>query len=403
MRWRFPFALSPAEAEERAATLRNIDAWWEEFAAASSDMLGAFAREREFDFADFMLRAFSNRVHPGVMWEFGPAPDGHALAFSGEADRWLAPLVDVILARAPRVESFTFTHGRAPQDWAWAQAAVAGRTGGAIPPGVKVAIDPDEGIVGLTWQLAPGESADEGTTSRVFVATEALLGEAVLDTWIGPIEVVPAPNPGWFARFRSKGIDPDFIPSEGLKDAVDARIRKLQSDLPPRPLDETILGEGGTVFKLTPAAPPELEGRSDLFVAVTRLPQLWKACHRGRPFSSTRHSRFGEIFAYVKIDGRQGLESTAWADRGEIEDALSEALAAGGLGAVFGGGTGHVYSYIDLVLARPDEAIAVIRAFLQAGRICTNAWILFFDATLSAEWVGVWDHTPSPPRQQPQA
>jgi len=50
--------------------------------------------------------------------------------------------------------------------------------------------------------------------------TEALLGEHVLDTWIGPIDVVPAPELRWFARLRGKAPRPSAEPVESSTGGV---------------------------------------------------------------------------------------------------------------------------------------------------------------------------------------
>ena len=68
-------------------------------------------------------------------------------------------------------------------------------------------------------------------------------------------------------------------------------------------------------------------------------------------------------------------------------------------GCVIGGGTGLRYSYIDLALADVDAAIPLITRRLRAGKIPRRTWLLFFDAPLAHEWIGIYGDTPVPPRQ----
>jgi len=80
-----------------------------------------------------------------------------------------------------------------------------------------------------------------------------------------------------------------------------------------------------------------------------------------------------------------------------VEDALDEALVGSQLGAVISGGTGRIYSYIDLALAEVRPAIAVIRDVLRKGNIPVRTWLLFHDGRWRNEWLGVWEDTPAPP------
>jgi hypothetical protein len=67
------------------------------------------------------------------------------------------------------------------------------------------------------------------------------------------------------------------------------------------------------------------------------------------------------------------------------------------VGAVLGGGTGLRYAYIDLALADISAALPVIRGCLRNLQIPKRSWLQFFDATLSQEWIGIYDDSPMPP------
>src|SRR5207302_9767222 len=122
-----------------------------------------------------------------------------------------------------------------------------------------------------------------------------------------------------------------------------------------------------------------------------------KATHRSAPFYSQRFSRCKETFAYVKLDGAHRRPGSQAEDRGAIEDALDAALARDGLGVHVGGGTGLRYSYIDLALTDLDRGVERARKVLRKQGVDERSWILFFDADLAAEWVGVYPETPPPP------
>ena len=404
MRWLFPIALSPAESTARDAKLADIDAWWAELAAAWPNIQASFRREGDFDVAAFVQRAFNGRVHPDLMWEFGPhAAGGDFLALCPESRRELTPLVDAALARAPAIDGLTLRRGRPPVGVKSADGMVRARAGGGLPARVHAALHDGGPLVAVTWELAPGEAVNDAARNRAFVATEAMLGEAVLDTWIGPIDVTGPPKAGWFARLLGKAPPPSAEPVETLAERVAALVADVQRALPAAPYGRELADADGALLQITRNGPPSSARRGDLFVAQSRVPTLAAALFSDALFASERHSAHGELFAYVKIAHDPADAGQEVAARSRYEDALFAALTAAGLGVPVGAGMGAGYAYIDLALTRPDDALAVIRATLQALGAPEQAWILFFDATLGDEWVGVWDHTPAPPADDDSA
>jgi hypothetical protein len=131
-------------------------------------------------------------------------------------------------------------------------------------------------------------------------------------------------------------------------------------------------------------------------VATSFGPEFWEAAELDPGFHSGRFARRG-TFCYLKIDGSEGLPNPKYADRGRIEDALNTALGEGQQGYVVAGGTGLLYSYIYLSLVDVQAAIPVVRAILQEAQISKRSWLLFLDAELSEEWIGMWDSSPTPP------
>jgi hypothetical protein len=90
-------------------------------------------------------------------------------------------------------------------------------------------------------------------------------------------------------------------------------------------------------------------------------------------------------------------ESQTGSSCGSIEDALNETLVPARAGCVIGGGTGLRHSCIDLALADVDAAVPLIKSRLRAGNTNRRAWLLFVDAPLVHEWIGVYDDSPAPP------
>jgi hypothetical protein len=226
---------------------------------------------------------------------------------------------------------------------------------------------------------------DEDGFNSAFVAAESLLGEEILDKWIGLIELTTSAE------------GKRFLPLERLKETVDALIASIIDQMPDRPCHEFPVEPGGAVFKREVEEMDDYPRKLDLLIATTMFPELWKSAHNDRSFYSQRFSRCGERFCYLKIDGRDGLDSDKFADRGDIEDALENALKEARVGCVIGGGTGLRYAYIDLALTDVLQASDIIRRVLRAGNIPRRSWLLFFDCEWEREWIGIWEDTPAPP------
>jgi hypothetical protein len=236
---------------------------------------------------------------------------------------------------------------------------------------------------------------DQDAVNAAFVATETLLGEDLLDRWIGAVAVA---GPDDDSRIRSSApIGRRPIGLDRLRETIQALISGMREQLPDRPQFERLGSAQWSVWKLDPGEAEDCFEQQDLIVVRSVNPDVWQAAHSGHLFFSERFSRCGETFCYVKLDGGAGLEATDFADKSAIEAALDQTLNPAGLGCVIGGGTGKRYSYIDLALMNRDTAIQAVQQVLRAGKVSRNAWIQFFDADLGAEWVGICNDSPPPP------
>jgi hypothetical protein len=402
MRWRFIDPSNREETAERAGTIMKIDSWWREFREKWDQVQAVFARKSDFDLAAWM-EAHLQAIDPRLMWEFGPAVhgSGHRLVITPESHHHLRPLVARILERAPAVEGWEFYEYRLPEDIATTRLTVDGRTGGDIRD-FKVRVERGEHHRIHLCYSSPSvsDANDQIALNAAFVATETLLGEECLNKWIGGIEVSPqAGNRGSGSLSRHGDQEsPRFYPLERLKETVEAVISSIRDQLPQRPHWEWIEEARWTLWELQPASDgDEYIGQADLIIGKSADPSMWLAAHSDALFFSERFSRCGETFCYVKIDGSEGLAADGFADKSEIEDALDAVLKSTRLGCHIGGGTGLRYSYIDLAVTDLDRAIAAIRQRLQAGNVPRRSWIQLFDASLDAEWVGIFEETPPPP------
>ncbi len=385
VRWRFPDAKDATEAQARTAIELRIAAWWRAFESTAPQLDAVFSRGAEWDLASWMNEHLG-AIDPALMWEFGPGlRGGHRLVITPEGEHHLRPLANAVLARAPALAGWEFYSYRLAEPLDQALSAIKGRTGIDFA-GFRASVQgtEDAGVDLVFWSNDVAALDPSVARSAAFVAAESLLGEEVLDGFVDVIDAAAGPAEG------------DRVELGALASAVAAKVESGRARLSPAPFAErTALG--GTIWKLRPAEKSDYPHQHDLFVGKSALPEMWTRAHSNRIFSSARFSRFGETFCFVKFDGSQGLDKEGFADKAAIEDALDAALVPAGLGAQVGGGTGLRYSYVDLALRDVGKAIPLIRETLRGGRVPVRSWLLFFDAALRDEWVGIWDESPAPP------
>lgn len=388
MRHRFADPKNAREARARKPVLAAIDRFWKAFARKTKQLDDLFSGRVSWDLPAWMATHLG-AVSQDLMWEYGPAlhGDGHRLVITSESEIGLRPLVDLVLARAPRLRGWEFLPHR-PRERASAVAGtVQARTGRALPE-MRVVVEPREDAIALRFAVAGCRGPrDAKALSAAWVAAETLLGEAAIETWVSAIEVEPLAK-----RAKRGAVEP-----AKLARAFDAAVRARRAALPKRRASRLGAGSSASLLEIEPRGEGDFPERSDGFVFVSSRPDLLVASTRPWVFDSARFSRFGERFAYVKIDGSKGLVGSKFEDREDIEQALDRALGPKKLGAVVGGGTGLRYSYVDLALADLDRGARAAAAALRAGRAPKRTWILFFDDSLREEWVGVYDDTPPPP------
>ena len=385
MRWIFAESANPAEMAYRNRTFGAIDAWWRAFQGKTTDLDALFHRKSEWDLPRWM-HDHLGAVDPGLMWEYGQAvrQPGHRLVITPEQRKWLRPVVRSLLERAPKIPGWEFYPHRLPEDAPMAIQMVQARVGvnvtgamisASVAPGRKIDLE----------YTFPQRLDEQTANQAAFVATETLMGEYVLDTWIGGIGVADG-QPGQRP-----------LPMERAQATVGALVRSIQDQLPQAKMHDLSVGSEWANIELSPEPADDYSGRSDLLVASTQSVELFRAAHCGMIFTSSCHSRFGEQFCYLKLDGSDVPREKFVDFRSQFEDQLDPALTQPGVGCCVGGGSGLRYSYIDLALTDVNAAIPIIRQVLASQRAPLRSWLLFFDDELSHEWVGIYATTPEPP------
>tara|TARA_R110002072_G_scaffold99678_1_gene219235 strand:- start:1026 stop:2144 length:1119 start_codon:yes stop_codon:yes gene_type:complete len=366
--------------------LEGIDRWWSAFESHCETIDQYFTRGVAFDVSAFMddhLKAIS----PELMWEFGRAKEkeGHRLVITPETERELRPLVRTLLQRAPALSRWEFYGHRLPEP-DMVEVMIEARVRRKVEEVKGRALRGENHRIDVEFYLPSLSDVDE-RSHAAFVAAETLFGEELLDEWIGVVESTEALGSA------------EWLGVEDLAREARAILQTIRESLPDRPCHEVSEEADWSMIELRPSEADDYPDQADLFIAKTMVMEMWRTAHDGSPFSSSRFSRLGETFCYLKLDGKEGIEEEGFEDKSQIEDALDRSLAAEGLGCCIGGGTGWRYSYIDLALTDLPSAIQVIKRVLRAGRVPSRSWLLFFDDHWRDEWIGIWEDTPPPPRR----
>lgn len=391
IRWKFTKEISEEEKNTQRLLSQKIDDWWENFTKNKKTLNDCFNKQINFDIVSFMQKNLQ-AINQNLMWEFGSAlkTQGHRLVITPEIRKDLRPLVDEIIRRAPVSEGWEFYSYRLPVDFTSAKSMVEARTGSPIIPLNFRAEKNTFNQMEITLSSVDAHSEEEinNAYQQGFLFFEAMLGEEVLDKWIGSFEIdtkTPTGN--------------NQIPISELGNWWEKTKKLLQNSLSEKPFFERIHEANGTIFKIEPPEKEEYSAQEDIFVGKSLYKEIWQNAHNGSNFTSERFSKLQEIFCYIKIDGREKLSEEHFKDKGEIEDAIDDALINAKAGCIIGGGSGLHYSYIDLALLDLEKGIELIRQILQKGNITKKAWILFFDSELASEWIGIWKDSPLPPMQ----
>lgn len=395
MRWLFADPDDRCEATRQAATLKLIDRWWDAFTSKQSELEAFFQTSGDWDVAAWM-QDHLQAIDPNLMWEFGPGlqQSGRRLVITPETQRQLRPLINVILSRAPSCEGWEFYGQRPAERLEDVVESVRALCGGDVSQSMVHARHDGHRRISISYYCpeCPNHSdlASEPVQMAAFVATESSLGEALLDRWIGTIDVHPLDD-----QPRREGSR--TIPFARMSPTVEAIVGSLLDQLPPEPCYRTVAGARWSSYELHPQDAADYPARADLAVAISARPDIFEALHGGSPFYSDVHSRCGETFCYLKIDGQNEPMSVRSQLRSQIEEAVDQALVPRELGCVIGGGTGLRYSYVDLAVTDVRRAWQALRPLGERGLFAPRSWLLFCDAELAEEWLPLTANSPPPP------
>jgi len=396
MRWKYCFNVDPDEDRARKEIEKRITSFWEGFVRdceqIGSRIHGYQAREN-VDWLVNWMKSHLQAIHPELMWEFGPAvdKDGMFLVISPEGRRNLRPLTEKILSYAPNLSTWEFYGYRPPvRDFKNALMKIAGRTASNFMDVYFKGKIGETNKIDLTFysDSYPKSKDYNENLGAIWTAIETLCGEEFLDKSLGIID---------FKKVKKKELEKlEHISS--LKESAEKLIKIARETLPSSPYYLLSDDLKYSVLEFKPEKMETYPKRTDIFLLNT-LGIFTNMFRDGeKEFDSIRFSNFGEIFAYLKIEGTGLTTQEKFDKRNELSDIIDKALRSQELGCTIGGALGYRYYYVDLALFKPEIGIKNIRDTLTEKDIVKEAWLLFFDSDLEDEWVGYYDDCPPPPK-----
>jgi len=375
MAWKFLDESKSSNKKYREEMMQLINSWWAHFQNKRKNIEAYLDGRANMDLEEFMTDSLQS-IDEHLMWEYGTEPDGrYQLVITPETERHLRPLVESIVAAAPKMDKWSFYAYRQPHGVEDTADLVRDNSGVALDA-VAFAADIDaDNLINITFGYN-GDRSREAVEDAIFMATEYLLGEEMLDRWIGDMVVTEVKSAKPMTEFPN---------------AIHSLIEKIKKKLPAKPLHQLRSTLKTQNIQVEPEEDEDHTERFDMVSARTLIPEMWQAAHNGAAFDSCRFSRHGERFCYLKLEGMTQPDKLQ-----ALEEKVNDALTKDGLGCTTGSAHGNRFGYIDLCLADPMKAIAVLKQICESD--CPqHSWLQFFDADWESEWLPLNSKSTTPP------
>ena len=381
-KWAFENTNGIEDIDAKSALKEAVGSFWKAFEEHQEDILSSFSDDPKIDVVNFM-GYYLQSIHPQISWEFGPGIQGKELrlVMTPEENVSLRPFVDYIVKTAPELEKWEFYNRRPKENMDNTRLLVEAKTGSILEP-MKFSGSINEfneiDLIFVGDEVKDQDDVDF-ILNQAFVVAECILGEEIMDKWIGFID-------------SSSSVDSQVHLQEitSLEEFVHSLIEQVRQQhtnfvsVPP---------EAFKAYHLEPKDFADYPAQGDLKFAKTAYAQMWENAHNGESFYSERYVKEGR-FSYLKMDVNETMGSfNSQEDLGAL---LNEELRSRGLGAVIGNGEGKKYVYQELYLKNVHQGIDAVTSFLSEKGIGKNAWIQFYDSEFLEEWVGVLPESPKP-------
>jgi hypothetical protein len=312
------------------------------------------------------------------------------------------PLVDEFVLRAPRASNLSVVRFRPEAGVQASVDEVRSRTGVDLGLArVRMGFSRGHLLEAVVYSPSFSSAADESARDAASLLIERLVGGQLAHDFVASVDVAPLPR-GGALRVINDGPTAveSTLPLAEVLPAAEAAVRGLYAELPEVPYHAFCERAEWTLLELQPAPADDYGEKDDLAFVSTMLPEATKCHLQGSPFSSSRFSRHGERFVYLKLDAAACSPAERHGLRLELEDSLNGVLVPGGIGCVVGAGIGLRYLYLDLALQNLEHGVRVACERVRKLGLRLPGWALFCETGWEHEWVPIGVHGPPPTRRE---
>jgi hypothetical protein len=353
-----PSARKPARTPELTFKAR-VENFWRWYAEAAPRLYQTI-EDKNSACLNTEVSAKVDELIPGSAWVFGPGPNGvgHSFTLSGEGNLHRQFLTEYWHKRAPSLSGWTFYSARQPSDnlKSW-RLEIGGDTFDPLEFWLSPTLDSDREKIDLTvWHPLFAKLPEGDRWTVLFLVLDEALGEFGTQSWIGEITM-------------SDQHLADALPLKELPTFVQSTEKETGWEK--RAPTETWTGyhieETHNRFR-----------RGDIIAGTTCNIALVddfleSEDHLEDPLAGT-----GADYVFVQFPSAilpQGQQVEA---RGQIEDALQEALSSAASGRHLGGALGARFAYIELLLFDGAQSLDLVKKVLQAHNLPNGTSIEFF-------------------------
>ena len=300
-----------------------------------------------------------NEFFPGFAWVFGPGENGtgHSLTLTGEGDIHRQLLTQHWLAQAPTLPGWSFYASRQPGRIKGKVIELDGIRFDPKEIWVTPSIDAERECIDITVWHPLWEKLPEGARATItFLFLDESLGEYGTGWWIGTIS---------YGKDQLAG----SFPLEELAEYAGAQQRdRGWKKYPP----------GQSLVLYSTKNSPRDFPRADVLTQTTAVPKLFLEYMNLSGEYPDPFAGFGADYIYVSIDPAFFPAGQEVAKRGEVEDAIEQALLAHHAGRGIGGALGRERCYADFLIFDGARSLDLVRQTLLRLQVPPGTMIEYF-------------------------
>lgn len=294
---------------------------------------------------------FMHKNLPGMAWVFGPGEDGrHSFTVSG----------DELVVRQLLAEEW-FRHAKPLKGWTFYPARQAGQLDamsfstdhGSVDAQsllVQTKVDEESEVIDIiAWHPAFEEMEEDGSYQILFLMLDEALGEFGTSAWIGDIKIAEVHKDAPHVRPITEL--PKYIES--------VQNYHRWEKLPPT--------QRYASYQLPETYPGP---RGDTIIGTTLIPNqiIDFILEEGELESNVLRETNADL-AYIAFDADSLPDGEQSIARGELEDAIEEALQKHDSGRVLGGAHGTQHAYIDLLIFDGNQTLELVQQQIERLQI----------------------------------